>query len=142
MTSLANPAAAVLEAYRAAVYAKDADAYAALYDHDVHVFDIWGRWSHVGIDAWKAMAVDWFSSLGSDRDVVTVEDLQTHQSGDLATAHAYLRFAAVSAEGKELRAMFNRVTLILQKRGGAWKIIHQHTSSPIDFATMKVMLDR
>ena len=41
----------VLEDYRAAVHAKDAAAFAALYDRDVQVFDLWGSCSYESSDA-------------------------------------------------------------------------------------------
>ena len=41
-----------LTAYAQAVRAKDVEAFAALYDPDVHVFDMWGTWSLRGLPAW------------------------------------------------------------------------------------------
>jgi hypothetical protein len=38
----------LLAGYAAAVRAKDADGFIALYASDVRVFDMWGRWSYVG----------------------------------------------------------------------------------------------
>jgi ketosteroid isomerase-like protein len=64
MSAPIDSIAGVLRAYAAAVYAKDVDAFAALYAEDVQVFDMWGQWSHRGIEAWRTMAAGWFSSLG------------------------------------------------------------------------------
>lgn len=36
-----KPVIQVLDAYKAAVAAKDVDAFVALYDQDVRVFDLW-----------------------------------------------------------------------------------------------------
>jgi hypothetical protein len=36
-----------------AVLAKDVEAFVALYDADVRIFDPFGAWSHRGIDAWR-----------------------------------------------------------------------------------------
>lgn len=47
---------AVIEGYAAAVRAKDVDAFVSLYAKDVRVFDMWGRWSYDGVDAWRSMA--------------------------------------------------------------------------------------
>ena len=66
----------VLEAYRDAVHAKDVDAFVALYDEDVRVFDMWGRWSYEGAGAWREVAVEWFGSLGSERVAVELQDVQ------------------------------------------------------------------
>ena len=140
MSTLENPVPAMLDAYKAAVYAKDVAAFAVLYDTNVQIFDMWGEWIYRGIDAWQAMAAGWFDSLGTDRVVVGVEDLHVQLAQDLVAAHAFLTYTAVSAEGKELRAMNNRLTLVLKKIGEGWKIVHEHTSAPADFGTSKLML--
>lgn len=137
-----HPAAALLAAYQAAVYTKDVDAFAALYDDDVRIFDTWGRWSHDGLAAWRAMAVDWFASLGTERVRVDIDALQCDGGADWAVGHAFLRFTAVSEQGEVLRSLDNRITLVLRQRGGRWKVVHEHGSSPADFTTQKVMLQR
>jgi uncharacterized protein (TIGR02246 family) len=132
----------VLEAYKAAVFAKDVDAFVALYDQEVRVFDMWGAWSYAGIAAWRGMVADWFGSLGSERVVIEMNDVQVIVAHDLAVAHAFVTYAGVSAEGKELRAMQNRLTWALKQNDGRWKIVHEHTSAPVDFETSKVLLQR
>jgi uncharacterized protein (TIGR02246 family) len=133
---------AVLRSYKAAVYAKDVEAFVALYDKDVQIFDAWGPWSYRGIDEWRASVQGWFESLGSDKVVVDVDDLQVHGNDGIAAAHAILTFTAVSPEGVTLRALNNRVTLILTSAGGPWRIVHEHTSAPADFGTKQVALHR
>lgn len=132
----------VLDAYKAAVYAKDVNAFMALYDEDVHVFDMWGIWSYDGAEAWRGMVQDWFGSLGNDRVVVNMDDVQLTVTGDIAVAHAFVTYKGVSAEGEELRAMHNRLTAVFKQKSSAWKIIHEHTSAPVDFETAKVILQR
>jgi len=133
---------ALLEAYQAAVLAKDVDAFAALFDDDVRVFDMWGAWSCDGIAAWRAMAADWFGSLGTDSVVVGADDARVEVEQDLASVQAFLTFTAVSPAGETLRSMNNRLTWVLRRRGAAWKIVHEHTSAPVDFTTSKAMLKR
>ena len=65
----------LLDAYRDAVHAKDVDAFLAIFADDVRVFDMWSTWSHDGIDAWRAMAEDWFGSLGDERVRVDFDDV-------------------------------------------------------------------
>jgi ketosteroid isomerase-like protein len=132
----------VLNAYKAAVYRKDIDTFAALYDDDVKVFDVWGRWECRGIESWRAMAVDWFASLGSETVVVGIEGVQGYACGEIVAGHAFLNFTAVSAEGTELRSLDNRITLVLRRTGECWKIIHEHTSAPVNSSNMKVILQR
>jgi uncharacterized protein (TIGR02246 family) len=132
----------LLETYKSAFYQKDIDAFTSIFDENVHVFDMWVQWTYNGLAAWREMAKGWFESLGADRDVITFDNVQIEESGDLATVTAFVKFAAVSQKGEELRFLQNRLTWIARKKDGIWKIIHQHTSSPIDFSTMKVILQR
>jgi ketosteroid isomerase-like protein len=39
--------------YKAAARTKNVEAFLAIYDDDVHVFDMWGMWSLRGIEAWR-----------------------------------------------------------------------------------------
>lgn len=132
----------VVEAYKAAVNAKDVDKFVSLYAQDVVVFDMWGEWSYKGTEAWRKMAADWFGSLGSERVIVEANDVRVIAENNIAIIHAFVTFKGVSAEGKELRAMQNRFTWVLQNREGAWKILHEHSSAPVDFETSKVILKR
>jgi uncharacterized protein (TIGR02246 family) len=133
---------AVLEAYRAAVHAKDVDAFAAIFADDVRVFDMWGTWSHDGIDSWREMAVGWFGSLGDELVRVEFADVQTTVGEDVAVVSAFVTFAGLSAEGEELRSMNNRLSWGLRKTGGSWKVVHEHTSAPVEMETGKVDLKR
>jgi ketosteroid isomerase-like protein len=52
-------------------------------------------------------------------------------------------YKGLSADGRELRAMTNRLTWALRRQaGGDWKIVHEHCSAPADFDTGKVTLTR
>ena len=140
MTEPVDPFADMLDAYKAAVLKKDVDAFAALYDNDVHVFDMWGAWSLRGLAAWRHMAIEWFSSLGSERVVVSVSAAQSTVIGELAVGHAILTYTALSAEGEELRSLNNRITVALKRSDGLWRVIHEHTSAPIDHQSLKAVL--
>ena len=132
----------LLDAYRAAVHAKDVDAFIGLYDGDVTVFDTWARWSYGGAGEWRVNVAEWFGSLGDDRVVVEWEDVHTVAGDDVAAVHAVVTYKSLAADGRELRAMQNRLTWVLRRRDGAWRIVHEHTSAPADFETMKVSLRR
>ncbi|MEP6506368.1 MAG: SgcJ/EcaC family oxidoreductase [Betaproteobacteria bacterium] len=136
------PILQMLAAYKAAVHAKDVDAFCALFADDLRVFDLWGRWSHDGLPAWRDMATGWFGSLGDERVVVEFDEVRTRVSGDMATAHAFTKFGAISPAGDTLRSLSNRLTWVLQRQGDAWKVIHEHTSAPVDGATGKVIFER
>jgi len=133
----------LLEEYAESVRAKDVDRFVALYDDEVRVFDMWGRWSYDGVAAWREMAVEWFGSLGSEEVAVEFEEVQTVVGDEVAVADAFVTYRGLSAEGDELRAMNNRLTWALRKRSdGTWKVVHEHSSAPADFETGKVQLQR
>ena len=133
---------ALLETYKSAVYQKDVAAFTSIFDEQVLVFDIWQQWTYEGLPAWRDMAQGWFTMLGTNRDVVTFSNINIQSSGALATATALVRFTNVSEKGEELRYLENRLTWVVQQKEGGWKVIHQHTSSPINFETMQVILQR
>lgn len=142
MNELEKPIRRVLDAYKAAVFAKNVDAFVALYDQNVCVFDMWGEWSYNGIKAWRKMVTDWFGSLGTERVSVGVSDVRVVVAQDVAVVHAFVTYRGLSTEGEELRAMSNRLTLALKQSSGTWRIVHEHTSAPVDFETSKVILQR
>ena len=121
---------ALLEEYRDAVHAKDVDRFVAIFADDVRVYDMWGTWSHDGIDSWREMAEVWFDSLGDERVRVEFDDVQTTVGDDVAVVSAFVTFAGISADGEELRSMNNRLTWGLRKTDGTWKVVHEHTSAP------------
>jgi len=142
MSQTSGPVHQALARYSAAAYEKDVDAFVSLYSDDLHVFDMWNSWELRGIDAWRAMAAGWFSSLGEERVVVKARDVVATVSGELAMGHATLTYTAISADGQELRSLDNRITLAMRRVGNAWKIFHEHTSGPIDHKTMKGVIKR
>ncbi len=132
----------VVEAYKATAFAKDIEGHVALYDPEVRIFDLWGDWSYDGREAWRPMAAEWLGSLGDERVAVDVDGLRVTMAGETAYAHGTITYRGLSREGRELRSLQNRVTWVFHRRGGTWKIVHQHTSAPIDAETMKVTLRR
>ena len=131
----------LFDRYKQTVYQKDAEAFLDLFDENVRVLDMWA-WTYDGLAAWREMVTGWFANLGADRDVVTFDDVRIQQSGDMAVASAIARFAAVSEKGEELRFLQNRLTWVARQQNGVWKIIHEHSSGPVDGSTMKVLLHR
>jgi hypothetical protein len=52
--------AAILEAYKAAVYDRSTDAFLQLYDEDARVYDTWGVWSYEGTASRRSSIEGWF----------------------------------------------------------------------------------
>ncbi|MFC3832013.1 MULTISPECIES: YybH family protein [Deinococcus] len=132
----------VLASYATAVYARDVDALLALYHQDVTVYDMWEQWLYDGQPAWRGMVEGWFGSLGDERVQVTFDDVRSTVTPDMATVHAIVTYAGLSAGGERLRAMNNRVTLTLVPGGNGWLILHEHSSAPAAFESGKVNLNR
>lgn len=132
-----------LEGYRDAVFQKDVEAFCRLYAEDVVVFDAWGGpWFTEGLGALREGAEQWFRSLGEERVAVAASEVHTAAGESIAVAHGLWRFAAMSPEGAELRWLENRFTVMLRLQAGGWKVFHQHTSSPAEFGSGKVQLQR
>jgi ketosteroid isomerase-like protein len=142
MNDLENRIAQVLEAYKAAVYERNVDAFLRLYDPEARVFDAWDIWSYEGVAARRGAVEQWFSSLGAERVKVIFDDVLVTVGQDLAVVSAVGTYAAFSADGTELRSMQNRFTWALKLEGNAWKIVHEHTSTPIRSSDTKAIFHR
>ena len=136
-----QPIRQLLAGYQAAVYAKDVDAFVALYADDALIYELWGTWTH-DIASWRGMAKGWFEFLGDQRSVVEASDVKTTVSGDMALLTAFLTYRAVDADGTELRSLDNRLSWVARQRGGRWQVVHEHTSVPIAHADGKGMFKK
>jgi len=132
----------ICEAYRAAVLARDESEFLSLYDPDVCVYDIWNQWSYQGLDEWRKMVAGWFASLGEESVAVEIGDVRMHREADLAVIHASVLYKGISAEGSELHAVPNRLTWVLRRRDSIWKIIHEHTSVPVESGSGEAIFQR
>ena len=141
-TEIDKPVAQVLEAYRAAVHARDVDALMRLYDPAVRVFDTWGVWSYESAGAWRTAVEGWFTSLGTERVRVTFDDVRVSPGRDNVLVSAIVTYAGVSAQGETLRSMQNRLTWALRLGGHVLRIVHEHTSVPVGFDDAKALLQR
>ena len=141
MSDTEKSIARVLQSYAAAVLAADVEAFMRLYDPRVRVFDAWGVWSYEGSAAWRRAVEGWFGSLGNEKVKVTFDDVQTSAGRESSMVTAVVTYAGVSAEGRELRAMQNRLTWVLRTTDDL-RIVHEHTSAPIGFTDSKAILQR
>ena len=133
----------VIDRYRTAVYDKDVAAFIGLYAAEARVFGLGSRWLYRGSAEWRKPAEEWFRSLGDDLSSPEFHDVQIDVGDTIAAMHAFITYRGLSAEGKELRSMDNRISWVLRKGDdGAWKISHEHTSAPVDLESGKVTLQR
>lgn len=131
-----------LDTYKSAVLAKNAETLMHLYDPEVRVFDTWGIWSYEGAAVWRVAIEGWFTSLGSETVRVAFEDVKILSGPGFASMSAIVTYAAVSAQGQELRAMQNRISWVLKTSAHVLRIIHEHTSVPVGFEDAKAILVR
>ena len=137
-----SPFDQLTNAYSDAVYAKDQDAFLALYAPDVIVFDTWDKWLHPDRHAWAEVVKAWFTGLGEERVKVSFSPVTSSIDGDSAFFCATTRYAAIDAAGNELRSMENRLSWVLKRNAEGWRIVHEHTSAPADPGTLQVRLRR
>jgi ketosteroid isomerase-like protein len=134
--------AGVLKSYASAVFSKDVKTLMHLYDPNVRVFDAWGVWLYEGAAAWQVVVEGWLASLGSETVKVTFDDVRSLGGPDLAMVSAIVTYAGASSGGEPLRSMQNRITWVLRTSGHNLRIVHEHTSAPIDFNDSKAILER
>lgn len=135
-----DPFADFLAGYAAAVLSRDPDAFLALYDDTLHVFDMWQVAPMHGLAAWRAMAEGWFGGLGDEVVVVTWRQADSKVEGDLAFGHAIVNFAAHAPDGSVLRSLDNRFSVALRRTAAGWKVFHEHTSAPIQHDDLRGVL--
>ncbi len=140
MNSNTNPITQMINAYKDAVRTKNVEAFCAIYAADIHIFDMWNHWSTQGIDKWGNMARGWFASLGTEYVTVEARDVKSVVTEEMAYGHAIFTYSAISAKGEKLRSLDNRITIVLKRHGDQWKVIHEHTSAPIDHGSLKAHL--
>lgn len=135
-----SPFDTFLSRYAAAVRARDVAAFLVLYDESLHVFDMWQAPPLAGLAAWRAMAEGWFGGLGDEVVVVSWRQAQSEVSGDLASGHAILTFAAQAPDGSVLRALDNRLSVAMRRGPEGWKVFHEHTSAPVEHGSLVAVL--
>jgi ketosteroid isomerase-like protein len=142
MPDLDKSTVRVLETYKAAVLAKDVEAFMQLYDPNVRIFDAWGIWSYEGAASWQMAVEAWFTSLGAEKVKVSFDEVQVSGSPAFEVVSAVVTYEGLSAQGEPLRAMQNRLTWALKISGHVLRIVHEHTSAPVGFEDMKAILQR
>ena len=69
---------------------------------------------------------------------VEFEMVQIFHSKNVGFATGLIVFLAISTEGVVLSSMKNRFTLVFND---GWKVVHQHTSAPINSDGLTAILD-
>ncbi len=118
--------------YKQTTWDKDAEKMIALYHEDVVIFDMWEHGYQTGLATWSVVIKDWLGSLGEEKVKVLFEMIATQEDGNVGFASALITYEAISPNNTIIRSMKNRITLGFSSVEGNWKVIHQHTSAPLD----------
>jgi ketosteroid isomerase-like protein len=126
--------------YRQSAWERDAARMVALYDQEVLIFDMWAHGYQRGLQAWGAEINARLASLGEEKVRVIFEAVEVSEGSGLAFGSALVTYQAVAGDGTVLRSMRNRMTVGFALSEGMWKVVHQHTSAPLD-SELKAILD-
>ncbi len=129
----------LMSAWQRALRAGDVEAMGRAYAEDVTVAGVGGPlWQH-GRAAYLADMRAWLDSV--DGPLTEEHENLTVVAGlDVAFAYATNHITGLMRDGKPFDHRV-RLTLGFRKLAGEWKVVLDHVSAPIDFATGKVALN-
>ena len=124
--------------FAAAVEARDIDAIMKVYSAEVFVFDVVPPRQYVGAAAYRD---DWKSFLAGFSGAIRfkITDLAVSSQGPVGYGHSIQHVSGTDPQGKPVDLTV-RVTDVYRRQGGAWKIVQEHVSVPVDLATGKADL--
>jgi uncharacterized protein (TIGR02246 family) len=127
----------LMNEWREALCAKDADRMVAHYAPHVLLFEVTPPYQHKGPETyranWQACFPHLPPSLGSE-----TREMAVTVKGDLAFAHGLHRLTD-KITGKAATCGWVRVTVCFQRREGRWQVVHEHASVPFDPMTSKAV---
>jgi PhnB protein len=130
---------ALVESLAAALRKKDVAALSNCYAEDVVAFDLVVPLQRRGLAAVRKRAEEWFASFEGPIGY-EIREPTIRAAGDLAFYSGLHHVDATRKDGGKVD-MWIRVTAGLEKKDGAWRIVHEHVSTPFDMTTMKAALD-
>jgi ketosteroid isomerase-like protein len=118
--------------YKDFAWKKDSEGMINLYDENVVVFDMWNKGHYSDLTEWSGVIKQWLGSLKDESVNVIFEMIKIQAGENVGFASSRITYQAISTENKILRSMTNRITLGFVKKENVWKVVHQHTSAPIN----------
>lgn len=118
--------------YKQSAWEKDTQSMIGLYDDNVVIFDMWMRGYQKGLTEWSIVIKNWLGSLGEEKVNVIFEMTEIREGDNVGFGNALITYQAISIDNTIVRSMRNRITLGFVRQNDVWKVIHQHTSSPIN----------
>jgi ketosteroid isomerase-like protein len=119
----------VLEERATAIRDKDARKAVSFYADDIVNFDLAPPLAYRGGEATNPQQLqDWFDSWTGSIGIY-FDHLTVRTEGNLSFAHGYLHLTGPRTDGSETD-VWARITACLERRNGAWQIVHEHQSFP------------
>ena len=118
---------ALIESIHKAHHNKNAAAIVAPYTQDAAVFNLAPPLAHHGMDLEEKKA--WLDSWEGPIEYES-SDLNITVSGDFAFCHGFYRLGGTPKAAGRAISFWMRATVCLHRDGGAWRIVHEHTSVP------------
>ncbi|MBB5953534.1 ketosteroid isomerase-like protein [Saccharothrix tamanrassetensis] len=113
-----------------AMRAGDAEALVADYLPEVVAFTLAPPLRHTAPEVLDPATMrSWFATFDSAVDF-EMRDLRVEVGGGVAFCHSLNRVSAVPRGGAEAFQLWFRSTVCLREVDGAWRIAHEHTSTP------------
>lgn len=118
---------AVIERAQKAHHDKDAAAIVARYAPDAVLFTLAPPLAHQGVNVEEKQAwLDtWEGPIGLEP-----RDFSITVKGDSAFCHGYYRLSGTKVDADRPIGFWMRATVYLERSGGEWKIVHEHSSVP------------
>ncbi|WBL60161.1 nuclear transport factor 2 family protein [Stutzerimonas stutzeri] len=126
------------EDFEQAIGAKDLDRIMAQYAPEVVAFDAVGSLQFKGVPEYRAHWQRCFEFCQGEGFFETHE-LHVDVGGELACSRMLSHCGGPNAEG-EMQSAWMRGTRVWARRGGDWKVIHEHFSMPFDMETGQVCM--
>lgn len=132
--------AARRNAWRETFERQDVEGMMSFYVPEIYSYDLMAapeadglKLAFDGEAIWRRNWMAFFDMFEDDLEV-TIENLTVYQSGDIATVRGLTRLQGTMTSGQYVD-MWSRETNVLRRVDGAWLVVHDHVSVPMDFAT-------
>ncbi len=130
---------ALVDGFVKAIRAKDLHGVMSAFAPEVISFDFGPPLQHGGGDEFMKR---WRELFDSYRDAIDYEirDLSIAADDDLAFSHSLNRISGTTKNGQKSDRWL-RWTAGYRKTNGAWRIVHEHVSVPVDVKSGQAVLD-
>lgn len=130
----------IIDTWKAALASKKIDEIMASYEKDVIAFDAHPDLRIKGADAYKAHWQKCVTECPATSLEQEIHEVKITTSDELAFSHFLMWAGATMPDGSKA-SCWMRITSCYQKIEGTWRIMHEHSSVPVNFETGQARLD-